>query len=359
ALAINNRGQIVGFSLNTIPDPFSTFDIILNLILGTHGGTQTRAALWQHGEMQDLGTLGGNDAAAFYINDHGQVAGVSYTSTVPNPVTGVPPQEPFLWENGHMVDLGTLGGAYGLFSGQGGGLNNRGQVIGVSSVAANPGACFFTEFDPNCHPFLWGQGTLIDLNTNTRGGNPLSADGINDAGEVVGAADFSGFGGSAFDAYLLRNSVAFDLGDAPGDCFSRALAINSKGQVVGNSFSCDGNFDRAFLWENGSIIDLNSVIPAGSPLELVTTNDINDRGEIAGEGLPSGCSDFTLCVHAFLLIPCDENHPGIEGCDYSTVDATVQPPASAVAPTVPRPMLPFWLSRRNSRFHVPAIHPRD
>jgi len=332
ALAINNRGQIVGFSLNTIPDPFSTLDIILNLILGTSGGTQTRAVLWEKGQMRDLGTLGGDDAAAFYINERGQIAGVSYTSNVPNPFTGVPPQDPFLWENGKMVDLGTLGGAFGGFSGQGGGLNNKGQVIGVSSVTA--GACFFTEFDPNCHPFLWDHGKLIDLNKSTAGGNPLSADGINDSEEIVGGADFSSTGGSPFDAYVWKHGVAIDLGTVTGDCFSRALAINARGQVVGNSFSpaCDFSFLHAFLWENGSIIALNDVIPAGSALQLVAANDINDRGEIAGEGVPPGVdpSNVSTQGHAFLLIPCDENHPGIEGCDYSMMKAS-----AAVAQTSP------------------------
>ena len=336
ALAINNRGQIVGFSLNTTPDPFSIFDIILNLILGTSGGTQTRAFLWQHGQMQDLGTLGGNDAAAFYINERGQIAGHSYTSTIPNPTTGLPPQDPFLWENGRMIDLGTLGGAYGMVSaGQGSGLNNLGQVIGASSTAANPGACIFTEFDPNCHPFLWDRGKLIDLNTSTIGGNPIGADEINDAGEIVGSADFSSVGGSPFDAYLWRNGVATDLGAVSGDCFSRALAINARGQVVGNSFSpaCDFNPSHAFLWEKGAIIDLNEVIHAASSLQLAASNDINDRGEIAGEGVPPGCAlvDLGTCGHAFLLIPCDENHPGVEGCDYSMVDEV----ATATVSTMP------------------------
>jgi hypothetical protein len=81
------------------------------------------------------------------------------------------------------------------------------------------------------------------------------------------------------------------------------LAFRLQSQIAKwrHSFSCDtGDFDRAFLWENSSIIDLNAVIPTDSLLKLVATNDINDRGE----GTPPGCSDFTACGHAFLLIPC-------------------------------------------------------
>src|ERR1700730_13964896 len=317
ALAINNRGQIAGFYLTTVPHPFSLYDSIF----GAANGTQTRAFLWQDKEMQDIGTLGGNDAGAFYINDRGQIAGFSHTSPTPDPVTGLPPLDPFLWDNGKMIDLGTLGGVLGLFTGFGGGLNNRGQVIGSSSIAADPGACLNPETNPNCHPFLWDSGKMFDLATTTDGASPISADGINDKGEIAGAADFSAAGGSTFGAYLWRNGTAFNLGTVNEDCFSRALAINNRPQIVGNSFFCNFAFDHGFLWEHGSIVDLNALIPTGSSLTLVATNDINDRGEIAGEGLPAGCSDGTACGHAFLLIPCDENHPGVEGCDYDTAEA--------------------------------------
>ncbi len=73
----------------------------------------------------------------------------------------------------------------------------------------------------------------------------------------------------------------------------------------------------AFLWENGSIVDLNTLIPPGSPLYLVYADHINDQGEIAGNGM-----DVNGNNHAFLLIPCDVNHPAVDGCDYSRVDAT-------------------------------------
>jgi probable HAF family extracellular repeat protein len=324
AQAINNRGQIVGWSLNTIPDPYSLNEFVF---FGSSNGTQTRAFLLQHGVMQDLGTLlTGNDAAAFDINERGQVAGYGYTSSIPNPVTGIPPIDPFLWEKGNMTDIGGFGGALGLPSS----LNNRGQVIGLSSVAANPAACF-TEQDPDCHPFLWSQGKLTDLKTSTTGGKPITPDGITDAGEIVGAADFSSNGGSAFDAYLWKSGAATDLGHLQGDCFSRAISRNSVGEIVGNSFSCDGSFHHAFLWANGSIIDLNTLIPANAPLQLVDMSFINDLGEIAGNGVPPGVDPSNVMTqgHAFLLLPCDENHPGVEGCDYSLVEA---PPAPQVSP---------------------------
>jgi probable HAF family extracellular repeat protein len=346
ALSINNRGQIVGLSQNTIPDPFSLYDFLIRLrVTGTNDGTQTRAVLWQDEQMQELGTLGGPDAWASYINESGQIAGFSYTSSTANAVTGLPPLDPFLWQppspsfpDGRMIDLGNFGGAFGFPNG----LNNRGQVIGGSSVAAVPGACLFENFNNfqnsnvGCDVFLWNEGRLIDLTTSSVGGSPQSGYGINNSGQIVGGAVFPN---APFDAYIWRNGVATDLGRLPHDCFSEAYAINSRGQVVGDSFSCSGMYNRfhhAFLWEDGRIFDLNNLIPPHSPLRLVAVGPLseavaplNDRGEIAGVGVPAGCSAefIDFCGHAFLLVPCDENHPDIEGCDYSLVDATAQLPS--------------------------------
>jgi probable HAF family extracellular repeat protein len=226
-----------------------------------------------------------------------------------------------------MLDLGSLGGTFG----QPTALNNRGQVIGFSNLSD----------DKFSHPFLWDQGKLIDLYTDTLGGNPLTADAIDDDGEIVGAAAFPT---QPYDAYLWRNGVATDLGHLSGDCQSEAWAINSKSQAVAISFSCDFSEWRAFLWENGSTVDLNTVIPPGSSLQLVWPMAINDHGEIAGVGVPTGCAPnngIGTCGHAFVLIPCDENHPGVEGCDYSLVDATATAsnPASVTRP--PSTAIPF------------------
>ena len=308
AFAINDRGQVAGFSTNAVPDPFS----FLYLALGSSNPTQTRAFLWdKHSGMQDLGTLGGDDAFGTFLNRHGQVAGTSYTNSTPNASTGLPTVDPFLWDGSTMLDLGTLGGTNGSPTA----LNNRGQVIGSSNLMGDPGC-------PNScqtHPFLWDQGNLIDLYTNTVGGNPITANAINDAGEILGAAAFPA---QPHDAYLWKHGVATDLGHLNGDCFSEAWAMNSTGQIGVISSSCDGTNARAALWENGSLIDLNILIPAGSSLQLFLPQAINDRGEIAGVGLPSGCSSQidNLCELAFVLVPCDENHPGVEGCDYSMVE---------------------------------------
>jgi len=106
-----------------------------------------------------------------------------------------------------------------------------------------------------------------------------------------------------------------DLGTLSGDCFSEAFAINTRGQVVGQSISCDFSSGSVFLWENGSMIDLKTFVPSGSGVQLAEAFAINDRGEIGGLDLPANCTGSdTQCGHAFLLIPCDDEHSDEEGC---------------------------------------------
>lgn len=346
AMAINNRGQIVGFALNKVPDPFSIFD---NLFGGSSSGTQTRAFLWQNGHKQDLDTLGGPDAWATFVNERGQVAGYSYINSTANLTTGIPTADPFLWtkEDG-MIDLGTLGGTFGFPVG----LNNRGQVIGQSNLAG----------DQNVDAFLWDGEKLIDLSTNGIGGSFIGGftNAINDGGWVAGAAAFPNH---PFDAAIWRNGVVTDLGVLPGDCASEALVLNSKGQVAGGSFSCDGIAEHAFLWEGGTMFDLTALISRHSGAQMVEPNAINDRGEIASDGLPAGCtpSNFSVCSQAYVLIPCDRVQSNEEGCedeDESTPVATqdnsgpVTRPADATASKLTPEMLAALRARLARRYHI-------
>lgn len=324
ANATNEHDQVVGGALTATPDPFanapqsacqdlpSTGNFCSGLTFAENSvffpaTTETHAFLWQDGFMRDLGTLGGPDSNASIIDDHGEVTGWSYTSFVANPSTGAPTVDPFLWspEGGKMTDLGSLGGTFGSPFW----LNNRGQVVGASNLAG----------DQTFHPFLWDRGALKDL--GTLGGYTGVAFWINDAGEAVGYADLPpnppGCTGleCIHHGFLWKQGVMKDLGTVADPC-SRALSINLSGQIVGASSPCGGEFTHAFLWDNGGpIIDLNTLVLQGSGLTVREADYINDRGEIAGRGvLPNGD------VHAVVLIPCDEDHPDVEGCEYGRVE---------------------------------------
>ena len=285
AVAVNDHGQAVGFASNTVPDTFS--------LVG--GPTQIRAFLWQEGVMRDLGTLGGPDAFAQLINNRGEVTGISYPPI--DPAIGSPVVHPFFWRDGTMIDIGSFGGS----DSEPTALNQNGEVVGFSRL---PG-------DAMTHPFLWKNGHLKDL--GTLGGNSGTTNWINDRGEITGKADLPGPAPQDHDAVLWREGKMIDLGTFPGDSCSNAYFVNLRGQVVGTSESRDlchmGVGEHAFLWQHGHMIDLNTVVPPGTELQLTYAVAINERGEIAGFGVPPSCSpqDYELCGHAYVLLPCNDD----------------------------------------------------
>jgi probable HAF family extracellular repeat protein len=344
---INTAGQVIGFStFNAVPDPFSFL------------GGSIHAFFWERGAMQDLGTLGGPDALALSVNERGQVAGISFTNATPNLTTGMPTQEPFLWEHGRMISLGTFGGTVGGPGAQGSiKINNRGQVIGTSRLVD----------DEATHPFVWENGVMTDL--GTLGGVNAFPVWINDAGEIVGEADLPGSAVTHLHhAFLWKNGVMKDLGTLGST--SHAEAVNSKGQVVGRSRLGDPStvLQHAFLSEDGgAMADLNTLIPANSTLQLIDAVNINERGEILGIGLPPGVQAVEGDVggHLFLLIPCNaQDVSACQNSDASTTAAAQSHPAplAATNPTTSPQHhstasegIAAWRARLAQRYHIPGL----
>jgi probable HAF family extracellular repeat protein len=284
AVSVNDFGQVVGFStVDTTPDPFSFL------------GETTHTFLWQKGAMRDLGTLGGPDSFPGLggINQQKDlVVGASYVNSTPNATTGLPTLDPFLWQDGTMLDLGTLGGTFGSASV----ANNKGQVMGLSNLAG----------DVTQHSFVWEAGVMTDL--GSLGGPNVTANWLNDAGEIVGRSDRLTTG--VFGAFYWKNGGMKFLGTVGSDPCSSARAINAHRQIVGSSSDCSYPL-HAFLYENdGPMVDLNTLVKDRSGFRMLIAYNINERGEIAGTGVPSGCNNIDTCGHLFLLVPCDERHHG-------------------------------------------------
>jgi probable HAF family extracellular repeat protein len=339
--AVNNRGQVVGQATNGIPDPFDVFGF----------GQQSRAFLSENGVMQDLGTLGGPDALGVDINDRGQVLGISFINSIPNPTTGFPTADAFLWENGKMTDIPDPLGGTGVNAFY---LSAKGQVLGRANL---PG-----DIGEQGHPFLWEKGVFTDL--GTFGGTSGSAVEINAAGQIIGTANYPG--DIKFRAFLWAHGTKSDLGVVSGNDCSTAYAINSRGQVVGwsasfTSHDCAifGNLTaiEAFVWERRSgMLDLNTLVPANSGIFLFIATDINDRGEIAAEGTLANGD-----VRAVLLIPCGENE---EGCVDDAKSVTTAGHGGSTLTMAQRLAIRRMMARSRTRFaqryHIPGLWtPKD
>ena len=252
--------------------------------------------VWEWGHKRALPTLGGNNGFAAGINDRAQVAG--WAETARRDPTCSPQSDqvlqflPVVW--GPARDqVRALPLVEGDSSGAAVALNNHGQVVGISGDCDQAVGRFTAR-----HAVMWDHGRLIRL--GDIGGQAWNTPvAINQHGDVVGFANVPGGatpGSFHAHAFLWTRAGGMrDLGTLPGDTGSQALGINDRGQVVGVSYGGTAG-SRAFLWENGAMVDLNTRAP-GYGGRLVAANDIDDVGRITGQAV-----DGTVAV-AFVAVP--------------------------------------------------------
>lgn len=315
----NNSGLISGVSENGKRDPLNeTFSCPA---FGLTSGNSCVAFAWQYGVMTQLPGLGGNNSIGAGDNNLGQVVGWA-ENEVQDPTcagTSSPPFTQFLqfeatlWQRdlAGQWQVRELPPFPGDLDGAATAINDLGQAVGIS------GQCDIAIGAYSAiHALFWEDGTAIDLgNLGGHGWNTPGA--INDRGVITGFANGPNdvLGGQLQFRFLAfiwtKEHHMQSLGTLPGDAMSEATDINDENQIVGVSFG-DFFFDnpRAFIYENGTMTALNSLIGSASAnWDISSTGGINDRGEIAAQANVVSNGVVTSVAHAVLLVPCDPDDP--------------------------------------------------
>jgi probable HAF family extracellular repeat protein len=259
--------------------------------------------VWQNGKMAVLKRLGGVNGVATQINTGGTIAGYAENETIdPNCPSPQKYQfKPVVWSDGEIQALPTGHDPEGVALA----INDAGTVVGSSGTCAAFNPIWLWNFQP-VRALLWQNGAATDLG-NLGGKLNNFAHGINDRNEVVGSSDLSGDGTS--HAFLWTAATKMrDLGTVKDkvdhDTYSVGLGINHAGQVVGLSANADFSIIRAFLRQNGVLVDLNSLVAGTTPLHLMTACSINDHGEIIGIAIDSSGK-----LHGYLAEPASAAPP--------------------------------------------------
>jgi probable HAF family extracellular repeat protein len=295
AMAINDHGEVAGYvfvdwqiqpvryrdghGLQILPGlesasgqatGINSLGEIAGSVVDTEGSWQ--AFRLRHGSgLEPLGALGGSASFGMQINASGSVAGYSY-------LAGDAATRAFVAAPGAPLrNLGTLGGSTSIACG----INDAGQVAGRSTTAGEIQRAF--RYTP--------EAGMADL--GTLGGTQSIACGINASGAVAGRAQVAG--NAAWHAFRHTATNGMEDLDTRGSALSAAEGINDAGAVVGWFVGPTGS--RAFIFEDGEMVDLNDLIDPASGWQLTLARDVNNEGQVIGQGIHLGES------RAFRLTP--------------------------------------------------------
>jgi probable HAF family extracellular repeat protein len=229
------------------------------------GLNRPTAAVWTHpdGLPVDLGTLpGGNYSQAFGAGG-GRVVG-----KWGNDITGDPALQAFVWQDWQMIDLGP---DLGTPNGEARDANAAGQIVGWMGQAPQIDA----------RAFIWEDGQVTDLGP-IPGGFTSEAWAINSALQVVGCGRLvdNETKDIVLRAWYWQDGNMINLGTLPGLSHSAAYDLNDGGLAVGTA-SGSGGAQEAFIWYDGVMIDLNTMIPPDAGVHIRIAHGVNNSGQIA------------------------------------------------------------------------------
>jgi probable HAF family extracellular repeat protein len=289
----NNRGLVSGIAETADLDPLGE-DWSCSAFFPTRTGHTCRGFVWDQGQMRPLPTLGGGNGFAAGTNDVGRTVGWA-ENTVHDPTcTGrhqVLQFRAVIWGPGPdaIEELPPLAGDTVSAATA---INDRGIVVGISGVCDQAVGRLSAR-----HAVMWQGGVATDLGDlgGVAWNTPMA---MNQRGDAVGFANLADtVPPTRFNqqAVLWRQGEPIvNLRTLDGDTRSQALGINDKRQVVG--LSCRPGACRAFIWQDGVMTDLNTLVPSGGADPLYAAGDIDDAGVITGQ---------TVSSAAFVAVPTD------------------------------------------------------
>jgi probable HAF family extracellular repeat protein len=285
----NTRGLIVGISQTDSPDPWGE-NWSCSAFFNGASGYRCFGFAWENGKMRALPTLGGTHGFAAAANNLGQIVGWA-ENTVRDTETCTPPQvfqfRAVVWgPNGNQIhELPVLGDDS---SSAATAINDKGQVVGISGDCDDAVGSATAK-----HAVLWDGGTVTEL-PNLGGEEWNTPTAINERGDVAGFSDRPG--DVITEAFFWSPEGGLQaLGFLYADhSLSEAFGMNENRQVVG--LSCSESECRAFLWQDGVMRDLNSLIAPDDSVLLTHAMDINDDGVITGRAFIKATGDRVTFV---------------------------------------------------------------